>query len=320
MAALLLHPGCMSRALPFIALLAAGCATAPTIQHGNREYPIVLIHGLSGFRSVAGVDYFFEVPQTLKNQGFEVFVTATPPWAPVGMRSAYLTKQLKEILRTTGARKLHLVAHSMGGLDARESIHDGELAPFIATLTTIGTPHRGSEVADSWYGARFAAFDGPRDMAANMYAAIVGSPAGFNDSAASVLSLSTKEAEEFNRKYPDDARVQYFSFAGRTLGHDGKGFCDDALLANPEQKDFPPPNMIGTALLLSGRDPAHPIANDGMVTVPSARWGTFIGCLPANHMKLVGHPVQKDTAVAGWDHLAFYVRLASWLTGRDGLR
>lgn len=306
----------MLRASLVLCVLFTACSSQAPSLRGRTEHPIVLIHGLSGFSSVGGVEYFYEVPQTLKNDGFDVHVTTTPPWAPVSVRASVLAKQLREILQKTRAEKLHLIAHSMGGLDAREAIHDAQLAPHVATLTTIGTPHRGTEVADAWFNARLSVMDLPRNAAANLYAAFVGSPPGYNDSAASVWSLTTEEAKEFNQKYPDDPKVKYFSFAGRTLGHDGRGFCEDALLPNPDAIDVPPPNLVGSALLLSGLDRDHPVANDGLVTVPSAKWGTFVGCLPANHMKMVGHPIAKDPVVKGWDHLPFYLKLARWLAGR----
>jgi triacylglycerol lipase len=43
--------------------------------------------------------------------------------------------------------KLHLVAHSMGGLDARLGITRLGLADRVATLVTLGTPHRGTPLA-----------------------------------------------------------------------------------------------------------------------------------------------------------------------------
>jgi len=38
-------------------------------------------------------------------------------------------------------RKVHLFAHSMGGLDARHMITHLGMANRVRTLTTIGTPH-----------------------------------------------------------------------------------------------------------------------------------------------------------------------------------
>jgi triacylglycerol lipase len=49
---------------------------------------------------------------------------------------------------------IHIIAHSMGGLDSRRMISKGYLIEAngektaIQTLATIGTPHRGSPVAD----------------------------------------------------------------------------------------------------------------------------------------------------------------------------
>ena len=53
-----------------------------------------------------------------------------------------------EALAQTGAPKVHIIAHSMGGLDARHMIVDLEMADKVASLTTIGTPHRGTILAD----------------------------------------------------------------------------------------------------------------------------------------------------------------------------
>ena len=45
---------------------------------------------------------------------------------------------------------LHVIAHSMGGLDARYAIRNvPQVADRVKTLVTIGTPHRGSPVADA---------------------------------------------------------------------------------------------------------------------------------------------------------------------------
>lgn len=50
---------------------------------------------------------------------------------------------------------LHLIAHSMGGVDARYYITRLEGYKKVASLTTLATPHRGSTAADhemeTWY-------------------------------------------------------------------------------------------------------------------------------------------------------------------------
>ncbi len=44
--------------------------------------------------------------------------------------------------------RVHIFAHSMGGLDARWMIYKYNLPHRIASVTTIGTPHHGSPEAD----------------------------------------------------------------------------------------------------------------------------------------------------------------------------
>jgi len=54
--------------------------------------------------------------------------------------------------------------------------------------------------------------------------------------------------------------------------------------------------------------------SDGMVSVESAKWGRFRGCVPADHYDLVGqladHGPDPDT---GWDALRFYAAVARGL-------
>jgi hypothetical protein len=48
-------------------------------------------------------------------------------------------------------------------------------------------------------------------------------------------------------------------------------------------------------------------ANDGIVTVRSARWGTFMGCFPADHFDEVGQvAMKKPNPESGYDQRVFY--------------
>jgi triacylglycerol lipase len=54
------------------------------------------------------------------------------------------------------------------------------------------------------------------------------------------------------------------------------------------------------------------ITNDGLVTVASARWGTFLQCVPADHLKEVGQIAQNGAdPLSGFDHLAFFRAVVS---------
>jgi len=104
---------------------------------------VVLIHGLFGFRSILWIEYFHSVRSLFQDMGLRVIVPSLPWAGTIEQRAAKLSEQLSQ---ETGP--LHLVAHSMGGLDARHVITHLGGAEKIASLTTLSTPHRGSAAAD----------------------------------------------------------------------------------------------------------------------------------------------------------------------------
>jgi triacylglycerol lipase len=64
--------------------------------------------------------------------------------APIPVRAA----KLVEILGALPGERFNLIAHSMGGLDARYAITRLGLAGRVASLVTIGAPHRGTPLAE----------------------------------------------------------------------------------------------------------------------------------------------------------------------------
>jgi len=112
------------------------------------RHPIVLAHGVLGFDDIelAGKRhvYFRGVPERLSAMGVEVHRPSVPALASVAARA----ERLAAAVRTLPAEKVNLIAHSMGGLDARYAISRLGLADRVLSLTTIGTPHRGSPLAD----------------------------------------------------------------------------------------------------------------------------------------------------------------------------
>ncbi len=88
---------------------------------------------------------------------------------------------------------LHIVAHSMGGLDARFALdYFGNLfLPRIKSLTTISTPHRGSPIADKFVKGEL--------------------PPNASHWAEATHALTTQACDEFNERVKDDPAVRYFS-------------------------------------------------------------------------------------------------------------
>ena len=104
--------------------------------------------------------YFRGVRTMLRDQGYAAF-HGNVPWAgSVEERAAAMHSDVLHVLQETGADKIHIIAHSMGGLDARHMLfadrEAGRIHERVASLTTISTPHEGSPFAD-WGFANFKA-------------------------------------------------------------------------------------------------------------------------------------------------------------------
>jgi pimeloyl-ACP methyl ester carboxylesterase len=132
-------------------------------------FPIVLAHGIARFDVLREklderlglpdnpledeFQYFKNVRTYLGKNGFpSVFNTNVDYAGSVELRAEELKNQVDGIIAETGAEKVHIIAHSMGGLDARRMIVDLNMAEKIASLTTVGTPHRGTILADHIIG------------------------------------------------------------------------------------------------------------------------------------------------------------------------
>jgi triacylglycerol lipase len=130
-------------------------------------YPIVLAHGVCRFDALLNdtlnldnndnpeldnLHYFKGIRTMLKNKGYVVYHSKVTWAAGVDKRADELRKNLLNILKETRAEKVNIIAHSMGGLDARHMMfndrNDGEIHQRVASLTTISTPHEGSPFAD----------------------------------------------------------------------------------------------------------------------------------------------------------------------------
>lgn len=114
------------------------------------ESPIVLAHGLFGFNEIRlgplpVSRYFRGIPEWLRAQGNRVAVTQVPPIAGLASRSRRLGEQIQAAFPD---EPVHIIGHSSGGLDARWLLTDPYWTRRVVSLTTIGTPHLGSAIAD----------------------------------------------------------------------------------------------------------------------------------------------------------------------------
>src|SRR5205809_6063533 len=88
--------------------------------------PILLHHGLFGVGQFSigplSIKNFPRIDHALFQNGHPVFISTVHPTGSIATRAAQLKRILLEHARTLNNGKLLLVAHSMGGLDARYMI------------------------------------------------------------------------------------------------------------------------------------------------------------------------------------------------------
>ena len=112
---------------------------------------IVLAHGILGFGETPfaiGINYFNGVAKALSERGHQVFMPNVDALGSLERRSEQLARAIAE--RWPGTFDIAVIAHSMGGLDARRVINQHRaIGSRIKHLITIATPHLGSPVADA---------------------------------------------------------------------------------------------------------------------------------------------------------------------------
>ncbi|MBV8518558.1 MAG: hypothetical protein JO197_14260 [Acidobacteria bacterium] len=127
---------------------------------------VVLAHGIFRFDQLSvvfkrdfdlevGPRYFNGIGDFLRAHGFVVDEPAVNFAGSLEQRAADLRLRLQSVIAAlaSASEKIHIIGHSMGGLDARKVIADHpEIAARISCLTTVGTPHHGTTSGDRAFG------------------------------------------------------------------------------------------------------------------------------------------------------------------------
>lgn len=259
------------------------------------KYPILLIHG-TAFRDWRGTGlYWGRIPRALEDHGARLFYGGQDGWATVEENGAALARRAEEILTRTGAEKIHLIAHSKGGLEARYLASSLGLGERLASVTLIATPNRGSVTMDRLYRLprwlyRLCGFF------INTWFRLLGDRRP--DFCAVCEQFTTGWTEAFNAANPDVPGLLYRSYAG---------------VMSTWRSDF---FLCLTSLL------QHSVEgpNDGLVTETSARWTGYrgpwrgVGGRGVSHMDEVDfrrRPLRRRGQV--WDVVDEYVAMVAEL-------
>ncbi len=258
------------------------------------RYPIVMLHGI-GFRDLRYFNYWGRIPKELTGNGAIVYYGHQEAWGTIEGNAGIIREKILEVLQENHCDKVNIIAHSKGGLDARYLIAGLHMADQVASLTTVSTPHRGSELLnllnrlpDRIYRLISSLFDRAYTRFGDK------NPDCYHAS----KQLSPEFCREFNEKYPDDPGVYYQSYAScmkHTLG--------DGLLSIP--------NLL---MFLAGAP-----KNDGLVTIDSARWGNFRTVFQSTGRRGISHGDMIDLKredYKGFDVIEAYVKMVAELKER----
>lgn len=238
--------------------------------HMRKKYraprnPLVFCHGLLGFDSVQigpsiapmNVSHWRGIKEVLEARGIEVLITRVPATSSPMERAKVLEAKISEVYP---GRDVHLIGHSMGGLDCRYlTTHLTHRKFRVLSITTVATPHRGSSFAD-----HFIATVG-KERLPQVVSLLDLLPNGGGDGRA-FESLTLEAMRKFNEETPDVDGVKYYSW-GATFE---PGLID--------------PFKWSHSVILEKEGP-----NDGLVSVASSKWGFYVGTLEGvNHLDLVG--------------------------------
>lgn len=112
------------------------------------KYPILMVHGFF-FRDFKLLNYWGRIPRELEKNGAAIYYGEHQSAAPVAVSAEEIAERVEYVLRKTGAEKVNIIAHSKGGLDCRYAMCHLGLDKYVASITTVNTPHRGCVYADN---------------------------------------------------------------------------------------------------------------------------------------------------------------------------
>ena len=268
------------------AAVLVGASAHAAGDYAKTRYPIVLVHGLFGFDSFLGVDYFYGIPGALSRDGAQVFVAQVSAANSTEVRGEQLLAQVKNIMAITGASKVNLIGHSHGGPTIR---YVAGVAPqLVASVTSIGGVNKGSRVADILRGVVPAGTlsETLLNGAASAFVALINLGTGGTSlpqtPTNALNSLTTAGSLDFNRRFPQALPsncgsgpelvdgVRYYSWTGTLPLTNIADISDGALSI--------------MSLVISG-------PNDGLVSACSSRLGKHLGDYRQNHLDEVNQVV-----------------------------
>ena len=260
------------------------------------KYPILLVHGVF-FRDFRYLNYWGRIPEELEKNGATIYYGNHQSAAPVAESAKELDARIRQIVADTGCEKVNVIAHSKGGLDTRYALSMLGTDSYVASLTTINTPHRGCEFADYLLSKIPKA---QQDAVAKTYNAAFQKLGDENPDFLAAVNDLTASACQSRNEIVKDVPGLYYQSIGSKLN---KAFSGR----------FP---LNFTYQLVKYFDGG----NDGLVGEQSFPWGENYRFLKVEGTRGISHGDMIDLNrenIDGFDVREFYVQLVQELKSRD---
>ncbi|MCR5226842.1 MAG: triacylglycerol lipase [Eubacterium sp.] len=262
----------------------------------DTRYPLLMIHGVF-FRDLKCFNYWGRIPEELEKNGAKIFYGNNESATPVEVTAKELADRVKEIVRETGCEKVNIIAHSKGGIDVKYAVAKTDIAPMVASITTINTPHAGCEYADYLLGS---APEILKKKVANAYNTTLRSMGEHNpDFISAVSDITTEKAKQIEEEISD------FNFKDNGIYTQSVG----SKMKQSTSGAFP----LNMSFKLVGRFDGP---NDGLVGEHSFQWGEDYTFVENKRKRGISHGDMIDLTrenIKGFDVREFYVQLVAKL-------
>lgn len=256
------------------------------------KYPVLMVHGVF-FRDSRFFNYWGRIPSELIKNGAEVYYGEHGSAASVADSARELKQRIESIVNETGCRKVNIIAHSKGGLDCRYAAAFLGADKYIASLTTVNTPHSGCEFAD--YLLAKVPDRSLKAIAKSYNATLKKLGESEPDFEAAVKDLTASRCAELTAEMPEQA-----GFFCQSVGSRLNKACGGKFPLNftyPLVKYFDGPN-------------------DGLVSETAMRWGERHIFCETKGKRGISHGDMIDLNrenISGFDVREFYVGIVSEL-------
>lgn len=246
----------------------------PFRQDFKLRHPIVLCHGFGAIVTLLQKSHMHYVARYYQLLGLKVFVPHVTPYASIQQRTSEWKRKLLELdcLSSTGA--VHLVGHSMGGLDIRRLAHDPDFSGRISSIHLVSVPNRGSSLSNLFQESP-AVIRKPISWTANRVALRISKDFVPNCEESIRELRPDNVVGVFNPGFPDLETLPYYSYTASC----GMGTGQTIVI----------PLRFFNRYIFDREG-----ENDGFVSSRSAKWGNHVFHTDLGHHEQLSFGLRKD--------------------------